>query len=217
MSTIRDLSKFIRHGKQARLVTPHAEPSTNDSAIHAGKQHRPQESYPSTAGNLNAIDAQINAAPAQPPAKSPEGQSQGARELEIEQIVAEEKSARSKMPEYPGLERWILLDKMGDGAFSNVYRAKDTTGKYDEVAIKVVQKFDSNQTSAVMLSCRSLRRSSISTRLLVLSIGTLNLRIYSSIQSLLFPASPPNHVSRVMKTSLMKANLSREKALVVLE
>ncbi|KAL7658266.1 hypothetical protein ACMYSQ_004399 [Aspergillus niger] len=151
MSTIRDLSKFIRHGKQARLVTPHAEPSTNDSAIHAGKQHRPQESYPSTAGNLNAIDAQINAAPAQPPAKSPEGQSQGARELEIEQIVAEEKSARSKMPEYPGLERWILLDKMGDGAFSNVYRAKDTTGKYDEVAIKVVQKFDSNQQRANIL------------------------------------------------------------------
>lgn len=48
------------------------------------------------------------------------------------------------MPRYPGLERWILLEKMGDGAFSNVYRAKDSTTEYGEVAIKVVRKFEMN-------------------------------------------------------------------------
>ncbi|KAF7846378.1 hypothetical protein BT93_L4483 [Corymbia citriodora subsp. variegata] len=50
------------------------------------------------------------------------------------------------MPKYPGLERFILIEKMGDGAFSNVYKARDTqTGA--EVAIKVVRKFEmsSNQ------------------------------------------------------------------------
>jgi len=51
---------------------------------------------------------------------------------------------RDKMPKHPGLERWILIEKMGDGAFSNVYRARDTTGELGEVAIKVVRKFEMN-------------------------------------------------------------------------
>jgi hypothetical protein len=33
---------------------------------------------------------------------------------------------------------------MGDGAFSNVYRARDTTGERGEVAIKVVRKYEMN-------------------------------------------------------------------------
>lgn len=33
---------------------------------------------------------------------------------------------------------------MGDGAFSNVYRARDTTGDRGEVAIKVVRKYEMN-------------------------------------------------------------------------
>ena len=64
----------------------------------------------------------------------------------VERIVAEEREGRGKLPRYPGLDRWILLEKMGDGAFSNVYRAKDGTGKVGEVAIKVVRKFEMNST-----------------------------------------------------------------------
>lgn len=64
----------------------------------------------------------------------------------IEKIVAEERDGRGKLPRYPGLDRWILLEKMGDGAFSNVYRAKDGAGKVGEVAIKVVRKFEMNST-----------------------------------------------------------------------
>ena len=64
----------------------------------------------------------------------------------IERIVAEEREQQGKMPKYPGLERWSLVEKMGDGAFSNVYRAKDTQGQYKEVAIKVVRKFEMNNT-----------------------------------------------------------------------
>ncbi|KAK4936717.1 MAPK-activated protein kinase Srk1, partial [Elasticomyces elasticus] len=70
----------------------------------------------------------------------------------LERIVAEERESKGKLPRYPGLERWTLVEKMGDGAFSNVYRARDTQGQYDEVAIKVVRKFEmnSNQGDNVM-------------------------------------------------------------------
>lgn len=69
----------------------------------------------------------------------------------IERIVAEERESKGKMPRYPGLERWTLIEKMGDGAFSNVYRAKDTAGQYAEVAIKVVRKFEMNSSQVSTL------------------------------------------------------------------
>lgn len=59
-------------------------------------------------------------------------------------IVAEERAKKNQLPRYHGLERWELLEKMGDGAFSNVYRARDLEGKVGEVAIKVVRKFEMN-------------------------------------------------------------------------
>ncbi|KAJ4351951.1 MAPK-activated protein kinase Srk1 [Didymosphaeria variabile] len=64
----------------------------------------------------------------------------------LERIVAEEREAKGKLPKYPGLERWSLVEKMGDGAFSNVYRARDNNGQYGEVAIKVVRKFEMNSS-----------------------------------------------------------------------
>ncbi|KAE8348983.1 Pkinase-domain-containing protein [Aspergillus coremiiformis] len=161
MSTIQNLKNFIRHGKQARLV-PHAEPTTNISPIHAEHQRQPQGSYPPAAGNLDAIDSRLgNNSQAQPLQKSPpDSQTKRGREIEIEQIVAEERNQRIKMPKYPGLERWILMDKMGDGAFSNVYRAKDTTGEYGEVAIKVVRKFEmnSNQRANILKEVQIMRQ-----------------------------------------------------------
>ncbi|KAF4552701.1 Serine/threonine-protein kinase srk1-like protein [Elsinoe fawcettii] len=64
----------------------------------------------------------------------------------LERIVAEEREAKGRLPRYPGLERYQLIEKMGDGAFSNVYRARDLKGQYPEVAIKVVRKFEMNAT-----------------------------------------------------------------------
>ncbi|KAL4973352.1 kinase-like domain-containing protein [Aspergillus desertorum] len=149
MSTIQSLKNFIRHGKQARLVTPHAEPTTNVSPVHAEQQRQPQGQFAPAAGNLDAIDSKMGGGQPQSAHRgSPEVPVKRAREAEIEQIIAEEKTNRSKMPHYPGLERYVLLEKMGDGAFSNVYRAKDTTGEYGEVAIKVVRKFEMNSTQS---------------------------------------------------------------------
>ena len=70
---------------------------------------------------------------------------------ELARIVAEENESKGKLPRYPGLERWHLIEKMGDGAFSNVYKARDMArdNNVGEVAIKVVRKFEmnSNQVS----------------------------------------------------------------------
>lgn len=70
----------------------------------------------------------------------------------IERIVAEERESQGKLPKYPGLERWTLLEKMGDGAFSNVYRAREASGHGPEVAIKVVRKFEMNSTQVSLES-----------------------------------------------------------------
>ncbi|KAI1502514.1 kinase-like domain-containing protein [Biscogniauxia marginata] len=67
-----------------------------------------------------------------------------ADDAHVAKIVQEENESRSKFPKYPGLERWELVEKMGDGAFSNVYRARDTKGDAGECAIKVVRKFEMN-------------------------------------------------------------------------
>jgi serine/threonine protein kinase len=53
--------------------------------------------------------------------------------------------AEPKMPSYPGLGRWTLLETMGKGGFSNVYRAEDSTSEYGEVAIKVMRKYEMNK------------------------------------------------------------------------
>ena len=79
----------------------------------------------------------------------------------IERIVAEERESKGKLPKYPGLDRFRLLEKMGDGAFSNVYRAKDTTGEFEEVAIKVVRKFEMNSTQVRKSAIRKRRISSV--------------------------------------------------------
>ncbi|KAG0028273.1 hypothetical protein BGZ81_004900 [Podila clonocystis] len=56
-------------------------------------------------------------------------------------MIDEENRQRNKLPVYPGLERFQLIEKMGDGAFSNVFKAKDTKSER-VVAIKVVRKYD---------------------------------------------------------------------------
>jgi len=60
---------------------------------------------------------------------------------EAERIVAEERAQTEKLPVYEGLEDFKLLEKMGDGAFSNVYKALERkTGR--KVAVKVVRKYE---------------------------------------------------------------------------
>ena len=173
MSTIQNLKNFIRHGKQARAVDPPRDhPTTNLSPVNAQQQkhqgygisepnvaHHQQQQYdapPMDGGySVGAMDNRNVAAQAGGAAAQAQGKQQklqnGGREADLQAIVAEEREKQGKLPKYPGLERYRLVEKMGDGAFSNVYRAKDTQHG-GEVAIKVVRKFEmnSNQVCAAV-------------------------------------------------------------------
>lgn len=163
------------HGDPTTNVSPvHAQPQRHAPA--AGHPHHgisdpilDHRAFPAnyqggeySAANIDQrnVVAQANAAAARATADKQDkqraanaGSTTRDKELEsstIERIVAEERENQGKLPKYPGLERWALIEKMGDGAFSNVYRAKDTTGQLGEVAIKVVRKFEMNSSQVSM-------------------------------------------------------------------
>ncbi|KND91027.1 Serine/threonine-protein kinase srk1 [Tolypocladium ophioglossoides CBS 100239] len=171
MSTIQQLKNFIRHGKQARATNlneeaprknepspPQAPQPVLDKNMHASESayaHPPPHKEPLDVYSQAPSDAQnraaqaAQAAHATPHLVEPAQQKSGAKtkrvdEAELKQLVAEENASKAKFPRYPGLERWDLVEKMGDGAFSNVYRARDLQGDGSEVAIKVVRKYEMN-------------------------------------------------------------------------
>ncbi|KAI8629630.1 CAMK/CAMK1 protein kinase [Xylariaceae sp. FL1651] len=172
MSTIQQLKNFIRHGKQARVNNydespkkhEHSPPQTTqqhqprvmahatEPGLVAGKDHSPNnvpipDAYSVQPGDVHNRVAQADGvaahhAEANQSISSAKGKKSD--DLHVVKIVQEENESRTKFPKYPGLERWELLEKMGDGAFSNVYRARDLQGDAGEVAIKVVRKFEMN-------------------------------------------------------------------------
>ncbi|CAG9989761.1 unnamed protein product [Clonostachys byssicola] len=184
MSTIQQLKNFIRHGKQARAANFNEEPARkHDSAPQAPKQavttmpdSEPQLGHAPQAQPLNVYseapgDAQNRAAqaahaaahhvePAQQVQNKTATKSKRVDESNLAKLIAEENASKSKFPRYPGLERWELVEKMGDGAFSNVYRAKDLQGDLGEVAIKVVRKYEMNnmQRSNILKEVQIMRQ-----------------------------------------------------------
>ncbi|KAK9460686.1 kinase-like domain-containing protein [Lipomyces oligophaga] len=120
MPVLDNLKNFIRHGKQAHAFDDYenASPVLVESTAILSDPNiddlSPVEEYVERKENFTSA---------------------------IEQIVAEEKEQRSKLPLYPGLEEWTLVTKMGDGAFSNVYKAQNKVSG-EMAAIKVVRKYD---------------------------------------------------------------------------
>ena len=125
-----------------------AQPSEPAGAVAGNGNHHAAvpEHYSVQPGNIQNRVAQADGVAAHHAEanQSLESGSKSRKAEELAKLVAEENESRSKFPKYPGLERWELIEKMGDGAFSNVYRARDTTGDAGEVAIKVVRKFEMN-------------------------------------------------------------------------
>lgn len=116
---------------------------------HQAHQVPQGDAYSANAGDQRNRGAQAgNAAAhqAEHHQKHGEGKTKKIDQEELARIVAEERESKGKLPKYPGLERWQLIEKMGDGAFSNVYRARDLDGVAGEVAIKVVRKFEMNSS-----------------------------------------------------------------------
>ena len=145
------------HAQQHRVAGNHAAPpvAPAHSEPNAAAAHKPLQGYGSPAQDFSAaaVDNRNVAAKAGHAAAGAVDDKQERERQQkdydisvLERIVAEERESKGKLPRYPGLERYTLLEKMGDGAFSNVYRAKDNEGQYPEVAIKVVRKFEMNST-----------------------------------------------------------------------
>ena len=172
--------KQARHGDPTTNVSPvnaHQQryappPPQNNFGAHSDANvydHKPLQHAADPAGNFSVaagvdnrnIAAQAGGAAAKAAGDKQKkdgygGSNKRSEELDasvIERIVAEERESKGKLPKYPGLERWTLLEKMGDGAFSNVYRAKDNSGQYGEAAIKVVRKFEMSSSQVSMGSC----------------------------------------------------------------
>ncbi|KAK7470826.1 MAPK-activated protein kinase Srk1 [Stygiomarasmius scandens] len=117
---------LIRHGKHHQPQT-RDEPAPPENARQHRQEHRQERQ-----------EQRQEPAAGKQQAKKPEEHREAA-----EQIVKEEREAKAQMPSYKGLENFKLLEKMGDGAFSNVYKALDlTTGQ--KVAVKVVRKYELN-------------------------------------------------------------------------
>lgn len=56
-------------------------------------------------------------------------------------LIHQKNDVNNQLPKYDGLEGWVLIEKIGNGATSDVYRAKNIEGTL-EVAIKIVRKLD---------------------------------------------------------------------------
>ncbi|KAG0046091.1 hypothetical protein BGZ83_008718 [Gryganskiella cystojenkinii] len=155
MALLEQLKNFIRHGKSGKDMKP--RDSSGSSSInsksksrsgsrnvspsrHAGEhQHQHSTSSSLTSGPVATAQHVSSTTTAAATAAHFNNSNTEA----ASKIVAEERQQKSKMPNYPGLERYRLVEKMGDGAFSNVYKAYDT--KMDRlVAVKVVRKFELN-------------------------------------------------------------------------
>jgi len=171
-----ETQNFIRHGKAAAKGSPPPPgdtPTTHVSPVHAHQQQQPRNYAPHPENHYalsdpNVMAHQAHQAPGGDAYSNVDGpglQNRGARAAneaanavdqsqkkkkidseDLARLVAEENESKGKLPNYPGLDRWELLEKMGDGAFSNVYRARDRVGNAGEVAIKVVRKFEMNSS-----------------------------------------------------------------------
>ena len=169
-------------GKQGRTANqPQDDPTTHVSPVnvHQNRNHEhapPPNNYANTDPNVMAHQAhQVPGGDAYSAAdvdnrnrgvqahnaaahQAEKHQKKGNKKIdqeELKRMVAEENESKGKLPRYPGLERWQLVEKMGDGAFSNVYRARDLDGEVGEVAIKVVRKFEMNSNQVSILTRQS--------------------------------------------------------------
>ncbi|KAK2070411.1 hypothetical protein P8C59_004902 [Phyllachora maydis] len=166
---MQQFKNLLRHGKQARAGNyddpPRAKadvssaqqsepaqkknmPALSEPMIGSasvGRNQYPPEAYSIAPGvHVQNRVAQANDLAAHHAEAGLSAEKRGKRDVDIAKLVAEENARKSKFPRYPGLtDDWELLEKMGDGAFSNVYRARNIKGEYDgEVAIKVVRRFE---------------------------------------------------------------------------
>ncbi|KAG5356605.1 Calcium/calmodulin-dependent protein kinase type II [Yarrowia sp. C11] len=160
MPVFENLKNFIRHGKQAQNgLEPISSRNSGRRNQHPPITHSNSEPLTKTTMFSEGTAQTKEPAPvakAAAPAKKVDKEKYNDA---IKEIVEEEKLQQSKIPHYPGLERYKLIEKMGDGAFSIVYKAVDLQTK-EEVAVKVIRKFElnANQRSSILKEVAIMRQ-----------------------------------------------------------
>ncbi|GAA97428.1 hypothetical protein E5Q_04106 [Mixia osmundae IAM 14324] len=146
---------------QAQYAAYAPEPHTRSEARGFGAEN-PAAAPAHAAGGQAAGYGYAGASGSAQTGTKPLGHSPGvdptARER-AERIVMEQKAARAKLPYYEGLPaQFELMEKMGDGAFSNVYKAYDRVNKR-QVAIKCVRKYElsNNQRANILKEVQIMR------------------------------------------------------------
>lgn len=143
-----NLKAFIRHGKQAKEAdyqqTFHAQESPKYEVVEAVANEPATHTEPYQQQNISVLS--FTAA------------NQSYQELAL-QLVEEEKTQRSLKKKYPNLDNYEVLEQMGEGAFSIVYKARHLAlGQL--VAIKILRKFqmDQAQKNAVLKEVTIMRQ-----------------------------------------------------------
>ncbi|KAK0191251.1 kinase-like domain-containing protein [Armillaria mellea] len=113
---------LIRHGKHHHHHQPRNDETPAPASQRTPAEHE-QQNKASEKHHIEKENAEV------------------AHREAAQMIVQEEREAKAQMPTYKGLENFQLIEKMGDGAFSNVYKAIDLTTQ-KSVAVKVVRKYE---------------------------------------------------------------------------
>ncbi|WVQ72756.1 hypothetical protein IAR50_002316 [Cryptococcus sp. DSM 104548] len=151
---LSSFKQILRHGKHAQTASPSPQPTEGKSSRSSKTSQVPVQQPASPQKSRHHDDAQRLAAHNAQIAQQQQQQQQHSSRVpaaspnyreEAEKIVADERAQNDKMPQYPGLEEYRLVEKMGDGAFSNVYKAIDRRSGI-KVAVKVVRKYELNQS-----------------------------------------------------------------------
>lgn len=147
---LASFKQILRHGKQAGNQSnsqQSQQPSSTPRKSREPQQHQAQQQQAYYNKEMPAQGLTQGTAAAYG------GQQQNGRapipspnyREEAERIVADERAQSERMPRYEGLEDYKLVEKMGDGAFSNVFKAIERkTGR--KVAVKVVRKYELNSS-----------------------------------------------------------------------
>lgn len=162
---------LIRHGKghkESQSESPSSSPTSSHHHSTSPKRthHHEQQSQPQHDKSHRERDKERDHHQTQSTTTAASNKQQ---DMSPAPAAEEPKAAKEKMPLYKGLENFKLVEKMGDGAFSNVYKAIDLTtskkvaGMSDSgsfmsftsssriPSVKVVRKYELNATQVSLL------------------------------------------------------------------
>ncbi|KNZ56215.1 uncharacterized protein VP01_2468g5 [Puccinia sorghi] len=135
----QDHSSLTSNSKQAHMNPAKHQASTNE------KQDRLNTIAPNQNVLSDVLVSQSSSPLRSPTAASIGGTALAAHGEKAEALIEKARIEKNRLPVYEGLpEHFILIEKMGDGAFSNVYKALDKRSS-QKVAIKCVRKFELNR------------------------------------------------------------------------